>query len=116
MLILALAATATARSRLCPAPPRCSSPPRCSPAPPAAFSPCCRPPPISDRWGTTHYGRLNGLLSAPAMLATALAPWAGAALAQALGGYPPVFAFLAALATLGAILIAGSIPQNHARP
>jgi MFS family permease len=71
---------------------------------------------ISDRWGATHYGRLNGLLSAPALLATASAPWAGAALAQALGGYPPVFAFLAALATLGAILIAGSIPQNHAQP
>ena len=47
---------------------------------------------ISDRWGATHYGRLNGLLSAPALLATAPAPWAGAALAQALGGYPPVFA------------------------
>ena len=43
---------------------------------------------ISDRWGAAHYGRLNGLLSAPAMLATALAPWAGAALAQTLGGYP----------------------------
>ena len=29
---------------------------------------------ISDRWGAAHYGRLNGLLSAPALLATALAP------------------------------------------
>ena len=46
---------------------------------------------ISDRWGAAHYGRLNGLLSAPALLATALAPWAGAALAQTLGGYPAVF-------------------------
>jgi hypothetical protein len=71
---------------------------------------------ISDRWGATHYGRLNGLLSAPALLATASAPWAGAALAQALGGYPPVFVVLAGLATLGAILIAGSVPQNHAQP
>ena len=26
---------------------------------------------ISDRWGAAHYGRLNGLLSAPAMIATA---------------------------------------------
>ena len=66
---------------------------------------------ISDRWGAAHYGRLNGLLSAPALLATAFAPWAGAALAQALGGYPPVFAILAGLATLGAILIAGSNPR-----
>ena len=67
---------------------------------------------ISDRWGATHYGRLNGLLSAPALLATALAPWAGAALAQALGGYPAVFAVLAGLAALAAILIAGSIPNR----
>ena len=66
---------------------------------------------ISDRWGATHYGRLNGLLSARALLATASAPWAGAALAQALGGYPPVFAFLAGLATLGAILTAVSNPR-----
>ena len=29
---------------------------------------------ISDRWGATHYGRLNGLLSAPALLATAPRP------------------------------------------
>ena len=26
------------------------------------------------RWGAVHYGRLNGLLSAPALLATASAP------------------------------------------
>lgn len=44
---------------------------------------------ISDRWGAAHYGRLNGLLSAPAMVATALAPWAGAAIAAALGAVPP---------------------------
>ena len=46
---------------------------------------------VSDRWGAAHYGRLNGLLSAPALLATALAPWAGAALAHSLGSYPAVF-------------------------
>jgi MFS family permease len=65
---------------------------------------------ISERWGGTHYGRLNGLLSAPVMLATALAPWAGAALAQALGGYPEVFAVLAGIAALAALLAAGSVP------
>jgi MFS family permease len=65
---------------------------------------------ISERWGGTHYGRLNGLLSAPVMLATALAPWAGAALAQALGGYPAVFAVLAGIAALAALLAAGSVP------
>lgn len=29
---------------------------------------------IPDRWGTTHYGRLSGLLAAPAHTAAALAP------------------------------------------
>ena len=70
---------------------------------------------ISDRWGATHYGRLNGLLSAPALLATALAPWAGAALAQTFGGYPAVFGVLAGLAALGAILAAGSIPPGNTK-
>jgi MFS family permease len=66
---------------------------------------------ISDRWGANHYGRLNGLLSAPAMAATALAPWAGAALSDVLGGYPPVFAVLAGLAALAALLVTGSTPH-----
>jgi MFS family permease len=71
---------------------------------------------ISDRWGSTHYGRLGGLLTAPAMLATALAPWAGAALAEAFGGYPPVFAVLAVLAAAAAALAAGTIPSARGRP
>ncbi|GAA0895579.1 MFS transporter [Pseudonocardia zijingensis] len=69
---------------------------------------------VSDRWGAAHYGRLNGLVSAPAMVATALAPWAGAALAELLGGYPPVFAGLAVLAAVAAVLVAGSVPRRHA--
>ena len=70
---------------------------------------------VSDRWGSSHYGRLNGLLLAPAMVATALAPWAGAALSEVLGGYPLVFAVLAGLAALAAVLIAGTVPR-HASP
>ncbi|MCU1664177.1 MAG: hypothetical protein QOI36_4005 [Pseudonocardiales bacterium] len=65
---------------------------------------------ISDRWGAAHYGRLNGILSAPAMIATALAPWAGAALSEVLGGYPTVFGLLAGIAALAAVLAAGSVP------
>jgi MFS family permease len=65
---------------------------------------------ISDRWGSAHYGRLNALLSAPALLATAIAPWVGAALADLLGGFPPVFAVLAGLAVLAAALAAGTVP------
>lgn len=63
---------------------------------------------VSDRWGATHYGRLSGILSAPAMFATAFAPWVGAALAEPLGGYPAVFAVLAVLAVIAAGLIAGT--------
>ena len=65
---------------------------------------------ISDRWGAAHYGRLNGLLSAPSMIATAVAPWAGAALAATLGGYTAVFWLLAAVAALAAALAWGSVP------
>jgi MFS family permease len=68
---------------------------------------------ISDRWGAAHYGRLNGLLSAPALLATALAPWAGSALAPTLGGYPAVFGLLAVLGALAAVLAAGTIPARR---
>lgn len=67
---------------------------------------------ITDRWGAVHYGRLNGLLSAPALVATALAPSARAAVADVLGGYPPVFVVLAALALLGALFAVGSSPGN----
>ena len=71
---------------------------------------------ISDRWGAAHYGRLNGLLSAPALLATALAPWVGSALAQTLDGYPAVFGLLAALGALAAVLAAGTVPTGQRHP
>ncbi|MFD3543115.1 MFS transporter, partial [Streptomyces sp. NPDC058662] len=59
---------------------------------------------VTDRWGTAHYGRLSGLLGAPAHIAAALAPWATAALAAPLGGYPRLFAALAALSLTAALL------------
>ncbi|AYV26249.1 multidrug efflux system protein MdtL [Streptomyces sp. ADI95-16] len=59
---------------------------------------------VTDRWGTTHYGRLSGLLGAPGHIAAALAPWAGAALAGPLGGYGHLFAGLAALSLIATIL------------
>ncbi len=108
-----------------PPPPRCS---RCCPAPPSLLIAAAmlagaargvftllQATAVSDRWGATHYGRLNGLLSAPAMLATALAPWAGAALARGPRRLPAVFAVLAGLAALAAVLIAGTVPR-HASP
>ncbi|MDX3534679.1 MFS transporter [Streptomyces sp. MB09-01] len=61
---------------------------------------------VTDRWGTTHYGRLSALLGAPAHITAALAPWAGAALAGPLGGYPHLFAALAALSLIATGLAA----------
>ncbi|GAA4546267.1 MFS transporter [Pseudonocardia xishanensis] len=68
---------------------------------------------ISDRWGASHYGRLNGLLSAPSMVATAVSPWAGAALAATLGGYTAVFWLLAAVAAAAAALAWGTVPGRQ---
>lgn len=63
---------------------------------------------VSDRWGAAHYGRLSGILSAPAMTATAVAPWAGATLAAALGGYPELFVLLAGTGAAAALLAVGT--------
>ncbi|WP_411150659.1 MFS transporter [Streptomyces sp. A30] len=63
---------------------------------------------VTDRWGTTHYGRLSGLLAAPATIASALAPFAGAALAGPLGGYPGLFTALALVSAAAALLALGS--------
>lgn len=59
---------------------------------------------ITDRWGTIHYGRLSGLLTAPARTATALAPFAGAALAVPLGGYEPLFLLLSTISLTAALI------------
>lgn len=59
---------------------------------------------VSDRWGAVHYGRLSGVLSAPVMLASAVGPWAGTALATTLGGYPQVFLLLGSTTAAAALL------------
>ncbi|MFD5492605.1 MFS transporter [Streptomyces sp. NPDC127091] len=59
---------------------------------------------ITDRWGTTHYGRLSGILAAPATAAAAVAPFAGVALAAPLGGYGPLFGLLAAVSMAAALV------------
>ena len=61
---------------------------------------------VSDRLGTAHFGRLNGVLSAPLLLAAALAPWAGSAMAEVLGSYAAVFAALAGIAVVALLLAA----------
>ncbi|WP_053731504.1 MFS transporter [Nocardia sp. NRRL S-836] len=66
---------------------------------------------ITDRWGSVHYGQLNGMLTAPVMLTGAVAPWAGSALAAWLGGYPAVFVVLGAVGVLAAALSTASVPR-----
>ncbi|GGT10253.1 MULTISPECIES: MFS transporter [Streptomyces] len=67
---------------------------------------------VTDRWGTAHYGRLSGLLGAPAHAAAALSPFAGALLAAPLGGYAPLFALLSAIATAGAVTALATTPLH----
>ena len=57
---------------------------------------------VSDRWGSAHYGRLTGLLSAPVTISIALAPWAGAVIANLTGGYGPAYLIIAGIGTVGA--------------
>ncbi|WEH19740.1 MFS transporter [Streptomyces sp. VNUA24] len=68
---------------------------------------------VTDRWGITHYGRLSGLLAAPAHTAAALAPFAGTLIAGPLGGYPALFAVLTALSAAAAITALGTRPRTH---
>ncbi|MFB9573510.1 hypothetical protein [Streptomyces yanii] len=46
----------------------------------------------------------SGLLAAPATTASALAPFAGAALAAPLGGYGPLFCLLTATSMVAALI------------
>ncbi|WP_151478226.1 MFS transporter [Streptomyces albicerus] len=63
---------------------------------------------VTERWGAAHYGRFSGLLAAPVTVASALSPFVGAALAAELGGYPTLFAVLATVSVLAAVIDAGA--------
>ena len=65
---------------------------------------------VTDRWGRRSYGRLNGVLTAPALVASAVAPFAGAALADLLGSYAAAFLVLAGVAGVAAVLMLGAAP------
>ncbi len=71
---------------------------------------------VSDRWGATSYGRLNGLLGAPVLIAAAAAPWAVSALAEVLGSQSRVVALLAASLGLAAVLMVGTTPRPGEHP
>ncbi len=63
---------------------------------------------VTERWGTAHYGRLSGILSAPVMISTALGPFIGATLASLLDGYAAMFLVLGVVAACAAITAAGT--------
>ena len=63
---------------------------------------------ITDRWGPAGYGTLNGILTAPSLVAAASAPFVGAALADVLGGYSSAFLVLAGIALVAAALAVGA--------
>ncbi|MGH3582544.1 MAG: MFS transporter [Mycobacterium sp.] len=66
---------------------------------------------VTERWGATHYGQLSGILTAPIMIATAVGPFVGAALASLLGGYAAMFVALGAIAGAGALVAVATRPR-----
>ncbi|AFM20317.1 arabinose efflux permease family protein (plasmid) [Mycolicibacterium chubuense NBB4] len=66
---------------------------------------------VTERWGATHYGHLSGILTAPIMIATAVGPFVGAALASLLGSYAAMFVALGAIAGAGALVAAATRPR-----
>lgn len=67
---------------------------------------------ITERWGATHYGRLNGLMSAPVVIIMALAPWAGTALSSWTGSYAHTYLILAAVAASAAVVATATTPRQ----
>ncbi|BBY26349.1 MFS transporter [Mycolicibacterium sediminis] len=67
---------------------------------------------VTERWGATHYGHLSGILNAPIMIATAVGPFVGAALASLLGGYAPMFVVLGMIAGAGALTAVATRPRS----
>ncbi|MFE5792642.1 MFS transporter [Streptomyces sp. NPDC056503] len=70
---------------------------------------------VTDRWGARHYGRLSGILGAPAMTASALAPFAAAFFAAPLGGHPALFVGLALMGAAAALVATGTSVREATR-
>ncbi|GAA4919729.1 MFS transporter [Nesterenkonia rhizosphaerae] len=66
---------------------------------------------VTDRWGPRAYGRLSGVFNAPVMLAIAVAPAVGAALAELMGSYEAMYLLLAGVAVLAVAALAFSVPK-----
>ena len=67
---------------------------------------------VTDRWGPSSYGTLNGLLMAPTLVASASAPFVGAALAHLVGSYANAFMVLAGIAAVAAVLLVWATPSE----
>lgn len=68
---------------------------------------------VTDRWGRRYYGHLTGLLSAPMTITMALAPFAGATLAELLGSHATTFLVLGAIAAVAGALSFFTIPRTQ---
>lgn len=72
---------------------------------------------VTDRWGTASYASLNGIVSAALLLAGAVAPWVGTAVARASDSYPLVFWLLAAVAATAMVVLPRQPAQDlHTSP
>lgn len=63
---------------------------------------------VADRWGTRHYGAINGLFAAPVTVVGALAPVIGAVVAQGLGSFAAMALLMAGVALVGAVVARAS--------
>jgi MFS family permease len=71
---------------------------------------------VSDRWGTNGFGTLYGIYSAPATIAMAVTPFAGALLTRQLGGNQALFIAMAALLAVAALAALATNPAPRHRP
>jgi MFS family permease len=62
---------------------------------------------VSDRWGTTSFGRVNGIFTAPTTVAVALAPAGGVLVAELAGGFPAGYVVLGAVALVSGAVALG---------
>jgi len=67
---------------------------------------------VSDRWGVLGFGGLNGILTAPLLIASAVAPFAGAVVAEATGSHARAFLILAVIAAAAAAAALGTNPTR----
>jgi cyanate permease len=71
---------------------------------------------VSDYWGPARYAAISGIYNAPILVASALAPWLGAVIADATGSLTGLFGVLVGVAGVAAVLAACVQPSEVAAP